>query len=335
MEKKIGLVFAGGGGKGAYHIGVWKALREYGIDKNITAVAGTSVGALNAALFAHGDYSLAEDIWLNISHQQILKNNIGPGGRVEQWFNQYTTSFFSRDGLKRIFNRLDFTRIYNGVPCYAACLKVSDENAMHFLFNLLGKAMGKAGAFVGGIAKIIGSYANLFSIRYFNLQEYDVAEMKKILLASSAIPGIFPEEKIGGNYYIDGGLVDNLPIKPLYDDGYRAIIAVQCSRDSTEDVHQYTDANILEIVPQNSQGKILDGTLDFSAAGARQRIDEGYRDACAILKELAEWHEIGVRQSNALNKMAADEAAYRSKMQQLNSAKSRLDKEIEKLLTGR
>ena len=40
MEKKIGLVFAGGGGKGAYHIGVWKALREYGIDKNITAVAG-------------------------------------------------------------------------------------------------------------------------------------------------------------------------------------------------------------------------------------------------------------------------------------------------------
>lgn len=41
MEKKIGLVFAGGGGKGAYHIGVWKALREYGIDKNITAVAGT------------------------------------------------------------------------------------------------------------------------------------------------------------------------------------------------------------------------------------------------------------------------------------------------------
>ena len=55
----------------------------------------------------------------------------------------------------------------------------------------------------------------------------------------------------------------------------------------------------------------------------------------AGVKELAEWNEIGVRQSNALNKMAADEAAYRSKMQQLNSAKSRLDKEIEKLLTGR
>ena len=80
MAKKIGLVFAGGGGKGAYHIGVWKALREYGIDKNITAVAGTSVGALNAALLAHGDYGLAEDVWLNISPQQILKSNMGTGG---------------------------------------------------------------------------------------------------------------------------------------------------------------------------------------------------------------------------------------------------------------
>ncbi len=118
------------------------------------------------------------------------------------------------------------------------------------------------------------------------------------------------------------------------DDGYKTIIAVQCSRDSTEDVHQYADASILEIVPQNSQGKLLDGTLDFSAAGARQRIDEGYRDACAILKDLAEWHEIGLRQSNALNKMAADEAAYRSKMQRLSAEKSSLDKEIEQLLKG-
>ena len=45
---KTGLVFSGGGGKGAYQIGVWKALREYGIEAD--CVAGTSVGALNGAL---------------------------------------------------------------------------------------------------------------------------------------------------------------------------------------------------------------------------------------------------------------------------------------------
>jgi NTE family protein len=56
MKGKIGLVFSGGGGKGAYEIGVWKAFKEYGIDKYVCAVSGTSVGALNAALFATTPY---------------------------------------------------------------------------------------------------------------------------------------------------------------------------------------------------------------------------------------------------------------------------------------
>lgn len=43
------------GGKGAYQIGVWKALRELNIENQIVAIAGTSVGALNAALFYQGD----------------------------------------------------------------------------------------------------------------------------------------------------------------------------------------------------------------------------------------------------------------------------------------
>ena len=55
MEHKIGLVFDGGWGKGAYQIGVWKALREIGLDKKVTAVSGSSVGGLNAALFVHLD----------------------------------------------------------------------------------------------------------------------------------------------------------------------------------------------------------------------------------------------------------------------------------------
>lgn len=66
MKKGVGLVLAGGGGKGAYFIGVWKALREYGVDKNITALSGTLIGELNAVLFAQGDYELAEHIWRGI-----------------------------------------------------------------------------------------------------------------------------------------------------------------------------------------------------------------------------------------------------------------------------
>ena len=48
--KGTALILAGGGGKGAYEIGVWKAMKELGIDKKIQAVSGASVGGLNGAL---------------------------------------------------------------------------------------------------------------------------------------------------------------------------------------------------------------------------------------------------------------------------------------------
>ena len=58
---KIGLVLAGGGARGTYQIGVWKALIELGIDKYIKVVSGTSIGAVNAMLFQQGAYDMAEE----------------------------------------------------------------------------------------------------------------------------------------------------------------------------------------------------------------------------------------------------------------------------------
>ena len=59
----FGLVLSGGGAKGAYEVGVWKALEDYGISDKITVISGTSVGALNAALFACSDSGEAETLW--------------------------------------------------------------------------------------------------------------------------------------------------------------------------------------------------------------------------------------------------------------------------------
>ena len=52
---KIGLVLSGGGGKGAYELGVWRALKELGISKYISVFSGTSIGAFNSILFAMDD----------------------------------------------------------------------------------------------------------------------------------------------------------------------------------------------------------------------------------------------------------------------------------------
>ena len=54
INKEYGLVLEGGGAKGAYQIGAWKALKEAGI--RIKGIAGTSVGALNGALIAMDEF---------------------------------------------------------------------------------------------------------------------------------------------------------------------------------------------------------------------------------------------------------------------------------------
>ncbi len=70
MTKEYGLVFDGGGARGAYQIGAWKALREAGV--KISAVAGTSVGALNGALVCMGDVKKAEEIWSEMTFSKVM-----------------------------------------------------------------------------------------------------------------------------------------------------------------------------------------------------------------------------------------------------------------------
>ena len=65
-----GLVFAGGGVRGAYHIGVWRAIEELGI--KISSVCGASIGAVNAAMLCMGAYEDALRLWEEISLYDIV-----------------------------------------------------------------------------------------------------------------------------------------------------------------------------------------------------------------------------------------------------------------------
>ena len=67
---KRAIVLSGGGSKGAYQIGVWKALKKMHIDYDI--VTGTSVGALNAALMIQKNYYRAVWLWHNLDFSIVF-----------------------------------------------------------------------------------------------------------------------------------------------------------------------------------------------------------------------------------------------------------------------
>ncbi len=263
--KDHALILAGGGAKGAYQIGVWKALRGFGADKLIGGVSGTSVGALNGALYVTGEYRKAVRVWSDIRHDDILtpsqvKQDMDKSEAFLSLFKKEAFSWvksgvFSREGLSSIIrDNLNFKAIRKSpLPFYVT------------LFN-----------------------KKTFSAEYFSITSDASDEyIEKLLLASSAIPFVFPSEEIGGNSYYDGGVVDNCPIKPLYKDGFRKFIVVWLSHDVSvgklEHSLRFPDAEIIDIIPSEDQGNFLTGTLDFSRSGIAGRIDLGYKDAVRVL----------------------------------------------------
>jgi len=65
-----GLVLEGGGAKGAYHVGAYKALKELNIE--IGGIAGTSIGAINGAMMVQGDYELLEKVWYSVNSYELF-----------------------------------------------------------------------------------------------------------------------------------------------------------------------------------------------------------------------------------------------------------------------
>ena len=70
-KKQYGLVLSGGGTRGAFQIGVWKALKELQI--NVKAIVGTSIGALNGALFLQDDFYSTVRLYKQIQINNIMK----------------------------------------------------------------------------------------------------------------------------------------------------------------------------------------------------------------------------------------------------------------------
>src|SRR3954471_21308200 len=93
-RKRIGLVLTGGGAKGAYQVGCWKALRQAGITQ-FKAISATSVGAMNAVLIAGDDLAPAEAAWSEIHWNDVITINPFRLFLVPVWGIAYLLSEFS------------------------------------------------------------------------------------------------------------------------------------------------------------------------------------------------------------------------------------------------
>ncbi|MEA4961410.1 patatin-like phospholipase family protein [Lutispora sp.] len=243
-----GLVLGGGGAKGSYEIGVWKALRELEIP--LIGVAGTSVGALNGAMVVQGDYDKAFDLWTTISVETVISMNkaiseLDRGKKAEE-IKKLIVAAVNSGGL-------DVT------PLKKLLASTIDEDKIR-----------ESGMDFGVVTF---SLTDLKPVSIF-IEEIPEGRLVDYLLASASFPAFKPME-IDGKKYIDGALYDNIPVSLMLQKKIYNVISVDISGIGI--VRKIKDKNLKLIEIKNSEN--LGPVLEFSIESAKRNIEIGYYDA--------------------------------------------------------
>ena len=253
-KKEYGLVLSGGGTRGAFQIGVWKALKELGID--VKAIAGTSIGALNGALFLQDDFYTAVKLYERIKIDNIMKIE-----RVNTNKNIFD--------LSNIFNVASNYKKQKGIDNTPLREMIKQYIDMDKLYN-------------SDIDFGLVSYSvrNKTPLQKFK-NEIPKEQMEDYLLASACFP-IFKPQVINGEEYFDGGLYDNTPSNMLIEKGYKNIIIVDMAGIGFSRKSIKRDAYIKVISPSEDLG----GTFEFNHSKIINNIKMGYLDTMKSFNQL-------------------------------------------------
>lgn len=258
-----GLVLEGGGAKGAYHVGAFKALKELGIE--IGGIAGTSIGAINGALMVQGDYELLEKTWCNVNSHELFDIDEKAIADLKNLNLQEINFSYLLHQSKEILNNrgLDTTKIRELFATY-----VDEETIRKSPVDF-------------GIVTV-----NMTDKKPLELYKEDIPEGKMVdfLLASANLPA-FRIEEMDGKKYLDGGFYDNLPIGLLAKKGYKDIIAVRTMALGIVRRVKVKDLKVTYIQPAEGLGGVL-GALDFNRDKAEELIKLGYYDTMKVFKKL-------------------------------------------------
>lgn len=251
LTKEYGLVLDGGGARGAYQIGAWKALKEAGV--KINAVAGTSVGALNGALVCMGDLKQAEHIWSEMTFSRVMDVD-------DEWMERL---FRKESTLGEILTEMKKYLADGGVDVTP-------------LRNLIHEVIDEEKIRKSGLEFCVLTFS-VSDMKELDLSIHDIPEgmLEDFLLASAYLVG-FKNEKIHGKKYIDGGVINNVPLNSLVNRGYKNIIEVRIYGPGREPkVKMPEDSLSYEIGPRVKLGSII----EFEGRRSRQNLKIGYYDA--------------------------------------------------------
>jgi len=207
VSKKIGLALGGGGARGLAHLGILKVLEDNKVP--IHCISGTSMGAIIGAC-----YAVEPDIrFVDAKVRKVLSGSLFADLKIDMFSNtdkENVKGFLPRtkaliiDGIMRIIGEAKYSYLPEAKleQFINLLLPDIDIKETELCFSCVATDL------TNGKEKI-----------------FDRGSLRRTVLASSAIPGVFPPVEIDGIYYNDGGSVDVTPVKAAGELGADFIIA--------------------------------------------------------------------------------------------------------------
>ena len=242
-------VLGGGGARGAAQVGVLQALFEANVEAPV-AVVGTSVGALNGASIAAypslAGAMMLREVWMSRPALSVFQAH--PLGLIVSGVRRENLSAFPQANVRRLIER---AQALTGVSTFEQlrvplAVVATDLNA------------GKPAVFRSG-------------------------DLTPALLASTAIPGVFPMVRINEREHLDGGVVENTPLNIAVGDGAREILAISLMAGGE---YEESPAGFAELIARTLQLSLHHQMLsDYERLRERCRIVV----VCPITAPTATW----------------------------------------------
>ncbi len=238
---KTGLCLAGGGAKGAFQAGVIYGLYEKGI--KFDAIAGTSIGAINGYYIYTENVNKLKEMWINI--QKIGENGV-------KIVDNTVDNSLAIDELRGLINNSSYSKL-----CYINYVEVKNSKLEEKIVDISELSYEDA----------------LLSIKYSSLLPFRPSKELKPFeqFGKDLIEGLYD------GYKLDGGILNNVLIKPLIEAKMDKIIVITMKHDYElpEDIKNiYKEEDIIIIRPNTIFEK--NATLRFEGEFCKKIFNEGY-----------------------------------------------------------
>ena len=266
--KKIGLVLSGGGARGAYQVGVLSAIaeisRDLGLKNPFTVYSGVSAGAINTAYLASGSKDFYEttqglvDLWKNLTADQVFYTDPFSLGKMGiQWLEDISLgrlkgrsvdrSLLDTSPLKDLLqNHINFDQIQRNIV--SGKLRAAAVTAMDYQTTT-------------GVTFVQGTEDVKMWSKPRRHSERTQIRMEHVM-ASAAIPLLFPPVQVAMSFYGDGCIRNQSPCGPAIDLGAQTLIVIGVRK--TVDVLEYEAAthNRADLLKPPSVAKVVNVLLN-------------------------------------------------------------------------